>query len=141
MQIAFYKGKGGFFNKLIRWWTKHEYTHTELIIDGIWYTSSHTDGGVVERQRSGLSGNWDIYEVTGDKKFALHVYDEVKGAKYDWLGIILSQVFPLKIHNKQRWFCSELNGKMLDVKDPHQHSPAEIFKLLKRSNRIGDKIV
>ena len=81
MQIAFYKGNGGKFNRLIRWWTGSQYSHVELVIDGTWYSSSHTDGGIRSRVISGDSGNWDIYELDSifDKDFALKYFQERVG--------------------------------------------------------------
>ena len=32
IRIAFYKGKGNWKNKIIRWWTKSPYSHAELIM-------------------------------------------------------------------------------------------------------------
>jgi hypothetical protein len=130
MQIAFYKGEGGTFTKLIRWWVKHEYTHVELIIGDTWYTSSHIDGGVRARRISGKSGNWDIYEIDGDEEYALAIYSSAVCAKYDWTGIVLSQVVPLGIHAMSRWFCSELVGKMLGMEKTHRLAPHELYEKL-----------
>ena len=47
MRVAFYKGEGNFFDKLIRWWTKSSYSHCELIFsDGIFFSADPRDGGV-----------------------------------------------------------------------------------------------
>ena len=36
IKVAFYKGRGDLFNKIVRWWTKSPYSHTELILpDGV----------------------------------------------------------------------------------------------------------
>ena len=32
IRIAFYKGKGNWKNKVIRWWTKSPYSHAELVL-------------------------------------------------------------------------------------------------------------
>jgi hypothetical protein len=41
-----YKAKGDFFNGLIRWWTGSQYSHCELIVRGVCYSSTIRDGGV-----------------------------------------------------------------------------------------------
>ena len=138
MKIAFYKGKGGWFNKAIRLWTRSNYTHVELIIDDTWYSSSHTDGGVRERVISGNSGNWDIYSIEGDQPFALLMYELSLGCKYDWPGIFFSQVLPLGRHAKSRYFCSELIGDMLGIEDPHTYAPHELFNLLNNQDLIKE---
>ena len=36
IKVAFYKGTGDLFNKIVRWWTKSPYSHAELILpDGV----------------------------------------------------------------------------------------------------------
>ena len=32
IKIAFYKAKGNWINNIIRWWTKSEYSHAELVL-------------------------------------------------------------------------------------------------------------
>ena len=32
VKVAFYKGKGNWINKIIRWWTKSNYSHAELVL-------------------------------------------------------------------------------------------------------------
>ena len=32
VKIAFYKGKGNWINKIIRWWTRSNYSHAELVL-------------------------------------------------------------------------------------------------------------
>lgn len=130
MQLAEYIGKGGTFNKLIRWWTGSQVSHVELIIDGVWYTSSHTDGGVRTRELRGDSGNWKFTEIPDSysKVIALAVFDFAKGSKYDWCGIALSQVLPFGFQCANRYFCSELVGEMLALKDSQLLAPHEIKK-------------
>ena len=33
ISVAFYKGKGNWKNRVIRWWTKSPYSHAELVLD------------------------------------------------------------------------------------------------------------
>lgn len=138
MQIAFYKGKGGLFNRLIRWWTGSEITHVELVIDGVWYSSSHYDNGVrATTAINGKSGNWEIYELEGyDKNKALEVFDKVKGSKYDWLGILLSQGIDLGVHNKNRYFCSELVMEMLGFRDGYKYAPHEVLIYVSNKRKL-----
>ena len=36
IKIAFFRGHGSFVNKVVRWWTKSEYSHAELVMpDGL----------------------------------------------------------------------------------------------------------
>ena len=63
-------------------------------------------------------------------------YSEI-GSKYDWLGILLAQVFRFGRQHKERWFCSEFCtaalqqlGIATNVKPYHQN-PGSLFHLLK----------
>ena len=60
IKVAFYKGRGNWKNKIIRWWTKSKYSHAELILpDEItWVSISPLLAGKVSAR--------SIYEV---KKF------------------------------------------------------------------------
>ncbi|CAN8142812.1 conserved hypothetical protein [uncultured Thiomicrorhabdus sp.] len=135
MKVAFYIGEGGFFNKLIRKWTGSPISHVELIIDDVWYSSSHTDGGVRARKISGKSGNWEIHELHGfDEAYALSVYEKTKDYGYDWTGILGSQILPFGIHWPFHYFCSELVGEMLRIPKPHRYAPHEIKEYLSRES-------
>ena len=46
VQLALYKAPGEWTNALIRWWTRSQYSHCELVIDGTCYSSSERDRGV-----------------------------------------------------------------------------------------------
>ena len=39
----------------------------------------------------------------------------MKNRKYDYLGIIFSQLFPFKIHDHKKLFCSEIVIKILKL--------------------------
>ena len=45
IRLAFYKGKGDWVDKLVRWWTKSQYSHVEVVVGNTWISSSPRDGG------------------------------------------------------------------------------------------------
>jgi hypothetical protein len=61
----------------------------------------------------------------------------IEGKPYDWRGIILTQIFPLRFQSKDKWFCSELVTKVLQLLlvketldlEPHLVSPGDLAKL------------
>ena len=141
VRVAFYKGKGNLFDKLIRWWTKSPYSHCEVVINNIWYSSSPVDLSVRAKQISCDYSKWDFILLTDDAvkeaRMIEYFYNE-QGKKYDWLGIVLSQVIPLDIQNPNRWFCSEISSAMLmhggciDMKNKASwYSPQRLYKKLK----------
>ncbi len=136
MQVAFYKGKGNKFNKLIRWWTRSEYSHVELVVGSTWYSSSHTDSGVRSKRITGNLGHWDIYDIPHCEEYALDVYSGAVGDAYDWTGIIGSQILPFGIQWPYAYFCSELVGEMIGIEKPHRYSPGNLYDLLKQHSKL-----
>ena len=133
MKLAFYKGKGTIVDKLIRWWTKSKYSHVELVINTDWYSISPRDSEVRCKQIHAKEGNWDFVDLpkTKDVEYVKKFYEQTKGAKYDWLGIFLSQLIPLGIQNRNRWFCSEWCAEALQITNSNSYSPQDLFTTIK----------
>ena len=115
MKIAFYIGKGKIQDKFVRVWTKSKFSHCELIINDISYSSSPRDHGVRKKLIDYDRQNWLIFNLkdTFDINIALQFLNEKLGKKYDDLGIIFSQVFNLDKQDKNKYFCSELIAECL----------------------------
>jgi hypothetical protein len=133
--LAFYKGKGLFGDKLIRWWTKSDYSHTELVINGQSYSASERKGEKGARVKSIVFNpdHWDFVEIEADTDYALKVFTKHKGKGYDWLGILFSQILPLNLDHPSRVFCSELNAAMLGLDKPASYSPEKLYQWAKEN--------
>ena len=121
IKVAFYKGEGNWKNKVIRWWTKSPYSHAELILpDGTtWVSISPMLTSTVSERNIDTVKNlndWDILSFELSWREPVRDYqlgqlysfiEETKGAKYDWLGMILSQMCPYLIKHRDKWYCSE----------------------------------
>ena len=121
IEIAFYKGKGNWKNKLIRWWTDSPYSHAELILpDGVTWVSisPFLTATVSSRSIEEVKNldDWDFLAFDLSWRQPVREYQikqlynfiqETEGAKYDWLGMTLSQIFPYLIKHRDRWYCSE----------------------------------
>jgi len=121
IKVAFYKGKGNWKNKIIRWWTKSPYSHAELILpDEItWVSISPFLTATVSKRSINEVENlkdWDFLTFNLSWREPVRIYqveqlynfiEETYGAKYDWTGMILSQIFPYLIKHRDRWYCSE----------------------------------
>lgn len=114
IRIAFYKGEGGWHNRLITWWTNSPYSHAELILpDGItWISiSPFLNCKVTARPKVTYDAtNWDFldFNITQVQyESILKFYDQTAGCRYDWVGMFLSQFIPFHIKQKNRWYCSE----------------------------------
>ena len=65
--LAFYKGNDKLLDKIITWTSRGIYSHVEIIIDNVSYSSSGRDGGVRRKALGTMHYNdvnkWDIFEL------------------------------------------------------------------------------
>lgn len=134
MKVAFYKGRHRFFDRLVQWWTKSKYSHTEVILsqDDGWAlcaSSSFLDRGVRVKQIYMDPYKWDILEFPdADEKYACNWYRLNYKKKYDLLGL-LSLITPIK-EDKNKYWCSEANAASLKLDNPWQYTPALLYSYI-----------
>ncbi|GHA27634.1 hypothetical protein GCM10007989_24380 [Devosia pacifica] len=139
--LAFYNGEGDWFDKLIHWWTCGAYSHVELVVgdpetwpgEVIILSSSPRDGGVREKRLALDPKHWTLVTVPGDADHAAMFIRGWIGARYDWLGIVLSQVIPIDWHWSNRWFCSEICAAALGIPEPQRMSPSGLHRYLTKA--------
>lgn len=136
--LAAYKGKGKLFNRLIRLWTRSQYSHCELVMpDGRWLSASAMDGGVRDKYIELNLEHWDLFPLPWASATHIdHVFFRHWGKGYDWLGIFLSQIIPAGIDNRERMFCSEFCAAALGLADPQRFSPVLLVNVIARINRL-----
>ena len=119
--LAFYKGHANLIHKIIRWWTKSEYSHVELILpdDYTWISiSPFFTSKVTPRIVTKLPNpeDWKMVRLPLSHREPVRQYqieqlykfvERTQGSKYDWTGMILSQFGPFIVKNKNKWYCSE----------------------------------
>jgi len=152
INIAFYRGNGGIVNKIVRWWTKSEYSHAELVMpDGLTWI------GISPFKTSKLQSvfkldydpkEWEFISIEITEQ-QLEVINEffraTEGCQYDWVGMILSQLLPYNIKRKNKWYCSEwiayalriscvIDWRTIKIYDRCDLSPAMLYRLL---NEVG----
>ncbi|WP_064590500.1 hypothetical protein, partial [Streptobacillus moniliformis] len=104
--IAFYKDNYKWWSRLIKWFTKGKYSHCELYIDN-YLIGISTEQRVRIKENALNLKKWDIFELRGvTEKDVMTFYEKTKGKKYDWKGILLTQVFNLRRHSKDKYTCS-----------------------------------
>lgn len=126
LQLALYKGPPSSLihnisHYITRLGTWSKYSHAELVIDGICYSSSARDGGVRSKLIDLSSGHWDVFNLTDNKQVkakALAWFVEHHGNPYDYRNIV-RYVLPFIGHNKNHWVCYEAVGAALGIKRPH----------------------
>ncbi len=103
---------------LIGLWTWSWYSHVELILDDTYtedenifplqygFSASAWDNEVRIKPIDFYNDKWDILET--DREINMEYIASVLGDGYDYLGIGLCELIPLKIHVKNRGYCSEV---------------------------------
>jgi uncharacterized protein YycO len=122
MKLALYKGRGNIYDRIIRLATCSKYSHCELVIDDVCYSSSPRDGGVRMKGINVYTNDWDVIDVPGDKIYALKWFVAHVGKKYDYLGAI-SSILPINLDKQNKFFCSEAIAYMLQLPYPRKHTP------------------
>jgi hypothetical protein len=156
VKIAFFKGyKRKYLHRFIRWWTKSNYSHAELVMpdDETWIGISPFLGSRVAARKKTLDENedvWDFltfnlswrapvreYQLTQLQKFI----DKTSGSKYDWTGVIISNLTSFLVKKRDRWYCSEwiahalVNSRIvmwddINLFDTPDLNPGKLYELL-----------
>ena len=137
--------KAPWYGKIISWWTQSPYYHVEIILFEKYWISANPDDDVYIRNLAPLKDSWDYVTLQPLKVSREQLERVVKyinhqnGKPYDFLGILLSQVFNWSIANDRKWFCSEIAVKILNLlgcdlyftQAPQNYSPGDMYRALK----------
>lgn len=138
--FAFYKARGDWRNKAVRWATRSTYSHCEAVLSlanfddkVMCHSASSRDGGVRSKAIVLHPEVWDLLHLPlcfYDNNRAQKLLKTAAGARYDYPGIMLSHVFSLNRHAAHRWFCSEFCAELIGVPNPHTYSPQAFYDLV-----------
>ena len=154
--ISFFKGdKKKLLHRLIRWYTGSKYSHAELILpDGeTWVGISPFLSSRVSKRKKApeeCNGNWDYLDFDLSTRGPVRAYqikqldkfiEKTTGAKYDWVGVILSNLTSFLVKKRDRWYCSEwiahalVNARIImwddmNLYDTPDLSPGKLYSLL-----------
>lgn len=145
LALKFNKKGSPWYGKIIGWWTNSPYYHVELIMFNKYWISANPEDNVYIRPLDPLKDSWDYVELKPLKVSREQLEKVVKyinlqnGKKYDFLGIVFSQVFKWSIGSDKKWFCSELATKILNMlgcelyftQAPQNYSPGDMFNKVK----------
>lgn len=145
LKIAFKKiiKNSDIVEKVIGKITKSKYCHCEIIINDIWVSSNSKEGVTIKEHFDYGNNEWDFYDfpvieiMERDYKIIFDFIRKQDDKRYDYLGIILSQLIPISVHNRNKYFCSEISAKVLqlflieEVMDiiPNNTSPGDLAKI------------
>lgn len=129
--LALYKGKGLIGNAIVRWWTGSIYSHCELVVGDVWYSSSLMDGGVRSKQIAMNPDHWDLIELPEYMaRRILGHYAETAGQRYSWLDLIRTQLFNANVDEQGASFCSEWCAAAIGLPNPASYSPRTLGELV-----------
>lgn len=135
LKAAFYRGTrpgiAGIYNRIVRWWTRSEFSHVELVLStGRAWSASFADGGVRNKLIDFDSANWLVIDLPLELEQAAEAWFRAhRGAKYDLLGNLQFVLSPIP-HSQGRWFCSEAVAAALGIPDPWRYSPGTLASAL-----------
>tara|TARA_R100000789_G_scaffold79866_1_gene75154 strand:+ start:170 stop:637 length:468 start_codon:yes stop_codon:yes gene_type:complete len=140
--LAFYRGRGNtvfkrFQDGLIRSVTGGIYSHVELISGtallgqfSVCLSASGRDGGVRQKHILLAADSWDLVLLPMDAEAPCQFIRDHLGARYDYAGLMLSQVLAFGRHNPDQWFCSEICAAALGLPNPQRVSPQFLFDVV-----------
>lgn len=111
-----------------------KYSHAELCLNGVCYSSSVRDAGVRSKLVDLNSGKWDLIELNlseTSKQIALDRFFSIDGKSYDFLGAV-GVVLPFVQDSRDKYFCFEVVATMLGIPNQGKVTPIE----LERFNRV-----
>lgn len=139
--VLFYHGPEGLFGWLVRLFTLSRYSHVEIRVGYLSYAAIAGRGVELSVDRYFPIEQWDRIDVSIEDAPALTRWlsDEV-GSRYDWPGIIFSQVLPfIRRDAATRWYCSELvcaalkRAGVLPESQRSTVSPGRLHHLLRKA--------
>lgn len=131
VMIAFYKKPGHLTNAIIRWRTQSQYSHCELVMNGLCYSAAGWDGGVRRKAVNLADGGWDLVDVPwADERAAMEFFGRTLGHGYDYVGAIVGGGLHVGIEDRSRWFCSEWCAAALGMDEPWRFTPADLAAAL-----------
>jgi hypothetical protein len=140
VRLAFYKGPGRLFDRLIRAWMRGPYSHVELVVcdlsrtESVCYSSSPRDGGVRSTVIDLTSGHWDVVDVGyWDNRLttALVWFESHQGCKYNWWSLLGYVIRPFKAESEKRFNCATAICYALGLPDPWRHDPNSLANLFR----------
>ena len=100
---------------LIAWWTRSPYSHVEVVINGVCYSSSMRDGGARKKVIDLDKPWWRVTPIEwADEEAALRVFRRYEGQPYGYWDLLTQHVLRLPVDDPGL-LCSELCALMLGL--------------------------
>ena len=124
VRLALRKHDARLTARFIQWWTGSPYSHCELVVYGLCYSSSAMDGGVRCKQIDLDPDKWDIIDLPwADGAQIVECFRDTDHHRYGWLGLVTSQLLNLNRATSGAQFCSQWCGAALGLPAPSSLNP------------------
>lgn len=124
VQLALRKNDTRVGARFIQWWSRSVYSHCELVIEGVCYSSSIMDKGVRAKVIDLEPDKWDVIDLPwSDQGAVLEYFAKTDSNTYGWLSLIGGQLFNRNQTDSDSQFCSEWCAAALGLPNPSIHSP------------------
>jgi hypothetical protein len=60
------------------------------------------------------------------------------GARYDYCGLLFSQLVKLRGHDRDKWFCSEFCAHAMGLTHPQTYSPVGLWRWVLAHQELGE---
>jgi hypothetical protein len=108
VQLALRKHDTRLSAKAICWWTGSIYSHCELVVEGVCYSSSAMDGGVRAKVINLDPSKWDVIELPwADPQRVKGYFAKTDGHTYGYVSMVTSQMLNRNQADIGSQFCSE----------------------------------
>jgi hypothetical protein len=134
LYLASYKsthaGWKGLINRAIRFFTKSQYSHSEICLGDPFagpvdcLSSVGTEGGVRVKHMQLNPDKWDVIALPGvDESEFWNFVHHHKGRPYDLVGCVRSVLPFVSREHETKWFCSEVCATVIGHKEPWRMHP------------------
>jgi hypothetical protein len=138
----------GLINRGIRFFTKSQYSHSELAIGNpftapaVCVSSAGVEGGVRAKVMQLSPDKWDLIELHHvSPSDVLAFLAQHKGQRYDFVGCVRSVLPFISREHADRWFCSEVCATVIGHAEPWRMHPGVLHAVeLSRARQTANKV-
>lgn len=128
VRLAVRKNDRRLTSRFICWWTNSKYSHCELIIDGLCYSSSMMDKGVRRKKIDLNPRKWDVIDLPwASKEVALSYFEQTRHQAYGWAGLAINQLLNMGHSTQGAQFCSQWCAGALGIPNPASLAPQSLL--------------
>ena len=130
VKLALRKNDKRIVAKGIQWWTNSIYSHCELVVDGMCYSSSAMDKGVRRKTITLDPAKWDVIDLPwADADRVLRYFHATRKHNYGWASLLTSQLLNLNREVGEAPFCSQWCAEALGLPNPVTYGPRTLGEL------------